>query len=619
MPPESRHGWLLAAAVELLFYCLAAGSFLWVYITRFQAPLSVIPAHLVGTLSVLVIPAGFRLIVWGLLPVGAARAVATVVCVGTLVLLLGWYAMVLVGLDSWGRVTTWALLRTYAGQAPHLLTALGFSPWQPIVLAVGVMLMLAAVAWRYFILGDWTRVVAGKGGKPWVVMVSAGLIISALLHLYVSTQTGSGHPADPLVIGFGKQARAGLQSHVVSGAAVLDAREEAVRRRYVPEVRTHRRNLIIIVGDALRADHMSVYGYGRNTTPALAAILRERGGVVVPAVRAACAESTCGLMALAASRPVSELGSSPLTLQESLRRNGYKAHFILGGDHTNFYGLDRMYGELDSYFDGSRQSRRYMNDDQLVLDNVEQLPRWDGHPVAFQFHFMSTHGLGKRDPSLSPFAPSSNYYAWPGSSPKRPPSPLEAEYAVNHYDNGVLRFDRMATEVLASLEAKGYLEDALVVVTGDHGEMLGELGYFSHQFGLSEAVLDIPLILLRYGYSGKQFPASPWNSQIDIAPTIARELDIPVPASWKGRALQSEWIPRDIEIQQARHFGLYHVDENGQVRKYVHDLDSGREIVTDPIGDPLGKADLKGEVPDSLLNRWRLASAAGMLNSIQGR
>src|SRR5690606_24393120 len=140
---------------------------------------------------------------------------------------------------------------------------------------------------------------------------------------------------------------------------------------------------------------------------------------------------------------------------------------------------------------------------------------------------MSTHGLGKRGAGCSPYQPVSNYYSWPGGSPNRPPSEEAARHAVNYYDNGVTCWDGVVSELLDTLEIKGYLHDALVVITGDHGEMLGENGLFSHQYGLDEGVLDIPLILIRYGYEGGEFPFHPLVGQVDIAPTIARELGVP--------------------------------------------------------------------------------------------
>lgn len=480
---------------ELAFYVMLSGGFLCAYVGHFHEPAAVIPYHLGMLLPLLALPLACRALAWKFLPIGGLpRGAATLLIIIPAGALASWYAIVLVGLDSWGRVATWPLIKIYVLQAPYLLSVLGYSPWVPVGGLLVAAVALVFLAWRYLAPFDWMSGLVRQGSKTGVLLVSVTLSLLGMLLIALQIQIGSGHAREPIKLSFNGMASAKLQSHVVADSRILDARENDARQAYSPAAvgTMARRNLVVIVGDALRAEHMSLYGYQRMTTPHLGDLSRNHGGFVVRNMRSACAESSCGLMAIAASRPISEMGSAPLTMQEVLRLNGYQVHFILSGDHTNFYGLDKMYGKLDSYFDGSRQSRRYINDDQLVLDKLDQLPQArPGKPVAFQFHLMSTHGLGKRDPLLSPYSPISNYYSWPAMSPRRAPSTAHSLAGVNYYDNGVVRFDSIASQIIEVLDRRGYLEDALVVVVGDHGEMLGENGYFSHEYGTSEAVLGM--------------------------------------------------------------------------------------------------------------------------------
>ena len=615
MQAEASQRWRRVLAAELLAYGVLIAGFLWVYVVHFHEPVDVIHRHVALIATALVVLWGVRVLAWRVGGGRVARTVASLLMIGPFCLLLAWYALVVVGLDAWGRIPTWPLIRTYLLQAPALLAVLGFNLW-----LVGAALILCAGAlttlvWRYLAPHDWANRLAHLGSAAGTGTISVSLMLVAALLLRVQTQSWVGHPREPVALGFLQDGR-GLQSHLVRGSVVLDAREDTARGRYQPDGAHAGRNLVVIVGDALRSEHMSLYGYGRETTPKLATRIKAGHASVVPHMRSACAESSCGLMAIAASRSIAQMSAKPLTLQEVLKRHGYAVHFILGGDHTNFYGLKEMYGELDSYHDGSGQRRRYMNDDQLVLDQLEALPlAVPGQAVAFQFHLMSTHGLGRRDPMLSPFQPAENYYRWPGPSPKRPPSPAAAREAVNYYDNGMVRFDHTASRILDLLQEKGYLEDALVVVTGDHGEMLGERGLFSHQHGLSESVLDIPLVLLRHGYAGREIPPRPWSGQIDVAPTILHELGLPAPEIWQGRPLQEPWTPRDYQIQQAQYFGIYHINSDGRVLKYVRDLATGQETVTDPVIDPKGMKDLSDQVLPEMLGKWRSQSMVGALNS----
>src|SRR5690606_12188148 len=148
--------------------------------------------------------------------------------------------------------------------------------------------------------------------------------------------------------------------------------------------------------------------------------------------------------------------------------------------------------------------------------------------------------------------------------------------------------DSYVERILGELERKGYLRDALVVVTGDHGELLGEHGYFAHAITVHEPVLSIPLVLARFGYDGDPLPQHPLAAQIDIAPTILNELEVPVPVSWAGLALQQP-LPagkRQIYFQQTTEAGLYEVAGDGRIMKYWRDYEDGSEHLYDVISDP---------------------------------
>lgn len=445
--------WQVWAVLELGLYLAVAGSFLWTYVGHFDAPLSVVFPHLRIIFSALLLPLGLRVLIGRFLPVThISNGLVTMLMVVPMAALLLWYILVLVGLSSWGRVTTWELIRTYASQAPFLLDVLGISQWVPTLLIFAIVVATLGFVYLYVAPNDWTRVFVGRATSASGALIPLALMAMSVIHVASFLKGGGEHPAEPVALSLIPKKSYGLQSHNVEGSTVLDAREDRARHAYVSVGPARKRNLVLIVGDALRASHMSAYGYGRDTTPGLKALIARHDNAVVTNVRASCAESSCGLMALASSRPVTDIGAAPFTLQEVMRRAGYGVHFVLSGDHTHFYGLREMYGPVDSYYDGSSQRRRYMNDDRLVVDRLDQFPDAVlGKPVALQVHLMSAHGLGQRRPDCSPYQPSSNYYAWPGSSPKRPGSDQEAEYAVNYYDNGVRCLDDALVRTLSLL------------------------------------------------------------------------------------------------------------------------------------------------------------------------
>lgn len=434
-----------------------------------------------------------------------------------------------------------------------------------------------------------------------VVLVFAG----QLFRLFDLTEL---HPQEPIGVSlFGKSSGL-LQSHAFAVSPLIDAAEEQMYSNYTAAEDFSPRNVILIVGDALRLDHMSIYGYPRATTPYLDASRGKYQTLLASPVRSVCAESSCGLAAIASSRPLHLFPNKPFTLHEVLRRHNYEINLILSGDHTNFYGLRESYGAVDSYFDGTLQKKRYVNDDLLVLEYVAELPEYDGvRPAMFQFHLMSSHGLGRRHTEV--FEPSINYYKWaPGKEGVVAPDEEGKFGGINYYDNGVVQFDYVVERILGALERKGYLDDAVIVITGDHGERLGENGgYFGHQYNVDEGVLTIPFIVQRRGYMGEGFKEWPVSSQIDVAPTILAELGIDTPSVWLGRALQSSVVERKLYFQQARKVGIYTSVMPQGLLKYWRDLDSGQEFIY-TVGDGKGEKEIGvGEIEAGILGQWRAA------------
>jgi len=192
----------------------------------------------------------------------------------------------------------------------------------------------------------------------------------------------------------------------------------------------------------------------------------------------------------------------------------------------------------------------------------------------------------------------------------------EVPKAINYYDNGVAQFDLIANEILRVLESKGYLNDAVVVFTGDHGEMLGEKGLFGHQYGVSEEVLRIPFILQRRGYTAEEFGGWSMASQIDIAPTILKELDIVPPSVWRGVPLQSQAQSRLIQFQQVPQVGVYIADNSESLLKYWKDLVTGDEYVFDISKDPSEVVNIAGQIDRKKMAVWRSVAVGSAISGV---
>jgi membrane-anchored protein YejM (alkaline phosphatase superfamily) len=281
----------------------------------------------------------------------------------------------------------------------------------------------------------------------------------------------------------------------------------------------------------------------------------------------------------------------------------------MSGDHTNFYGLREMYGHVDSYFDGAT-ARHYMNDDQLIVDHLGGFPSADGTPVMMQFHLMSAHMLSRRHSDAMRYRPATNYFAT-----NRVES-VDTLGAINFYDNGVVQADTVIARLLEILEYKGYLKDALVVVTADHGEQLGEHGIYKHAYTVHEPVLRVPLMFLAYGYKPAQaFAPDRVPTQVDIAPTILTELGMPLPATWSGKPLQQADNPPFSYFQQVAEVGLIDHRHPGHTWKYWVNVRSGEEHAYELNNDPAENNNAIAGVAAALKQEWRLGVLPGTMLS----
>lgn len=599
--------WIFALVVaELAFFAAPVIFFLYFYIFRFSQPQTSIVPHLVILSAFWVGLATLRLAV-ARLPAGA-RLTYAVLTAAAILLLCIYYAVVATGLMSWGRVTSWQLMSTYASQMAGLLAVLDISPALAVSVAATVVLGVVAALW---VAQPRIDGVAALSRRLSPQMFSAVLLCGAAyvaMRAIMFTDVSYAMEGEPVSLTFyAEQAARSLQAHTTDGASALDRIEDEARRNYRPADTARKRNVFVFLADALRPDHMGIYGYARDTTPRLAALMKSTRAQQLGRMTAACAESTCGVLASLLSKYTHQFSNRPFTLADVLKRNGYRVEMILGGDHTNFYGVREAYGALDDYYDGSMASGFYMNDDRLVINRLEKLPAWNGQPTMIWFHLMSSHALGKRHEDNVRYLPAESYAKPVGRT--GPPT----QTTTNYYDNGVLQLDATFAQALDQLRGKGYLDDAVVILAADHADMLGEHNEFMHAKSVYENVLRVPFVMLSFGYEPKR-PLAPVRlaSQVDIAPTILAELDIPPPPTWVGMALQDPAPRRYVHFQQGADVGLYDLGDDARIIKFWRDVKNERDHVFDVTTDTSESVDIASQVAAPIKAAWMVEIAAGV-------
>jgi glucan phosphoethanolaminetransferase (alkaline phosphatase superfamily) len=605
---ERGHGALgRRVAIEALAWCCAAGLFIAAYVGVLGGRPDGILPHLRLVAEAVLALAAIRVGFSAVLPPRIARVVSTALAMTGFAILVAYYLLEVIALKSWGRVITWDLIVAHGRGTPLMFDAMGLPPWILVVAAVLVAVALLALAWLHMQRLDWVGLLAGRTRRLPRGAAALALLAVVAVNLHEYLLLPPLDQREPVSLTFFSERRAiKVQSHGVDLAAAerRDAQQDAARAAYQAPPNAARRNVVVIVGDALRADHMDLYGYARETTPHLAKLRAEGVLRVAPAAHAVCSETSCGLLGLLSSRYVHQFSGRMFMLPEVLKRNGYRTALILGGDHTHFYGLRELYGPVDEYYDGSLAGGYYMNDDQLVVDYVNRLPDWDGRPVMIRFHLMSSHMLGKRHEANTRYEPAANYFFVPNRTLGEDGKTYEK--AVNYYDNGVREFDSVAASLIDTLRRKHYLDSAVVAITGDHGESVGEHGLWGHENGLTEEAVRVPFLLLHFGYQPQStLDSTPWPSQVDIAPTILAELGIPRPATWSGMPLQAP-VHRDfIQFEEGPLVGLLDTRDARNPWKYWEDRIDGKASAFNLARDPHESRNAVEEVPAQLRRDWR--------------
>ena len=119
--------------------------------------------------------------------------------------------------------------------------------------------------------------------------------------------------------------------------------------------------------------------------------------------------------------------------------------------------------------------------------------------------------------------------------PYTPPEPYASRYADRPYDGEIAFDDAQIGRLIAFLKELGVYENALLAVTGDHGEGLGEHGEKTHGFFVYNSTLHVPLLVKVPGAGAKTIEKE--ASLVDVMPTLLQALQLPIPPSVQGRSL----------------------------------------------------------------------------------
>jgi glucan phosphoethanolaminetransferase (alkaline phosphatase superfamily) len=304
------------------------------------------------------------------------------------------------------------------------------------------------------------------------------------------------------------------------------------------------KNVVLIIVDALRPDFFQTE---EKLTPFIDSLISTADFVAHQNMFSTAAFSFNGISGILSSSD--ELYEHNFFLHDVLKKQGYDINFILSGDMTNFWDLKgHMTTESVDFYTDGYDSFKYgrsdnLNDDQKnILDQLEQIEPYKGVPTFFYHHMMSVHQIGDLKDKYKRFQPSSIDLSSRDFDP---------QLLVNDYKNRMIQLDDYLQKLYTILKNKGYLEDAIFVITADHGQSLGENGFYFHSKYINYESIKIPLIINSNNLADTKEVAN----QLNIAPTILEALDLKIPKTWKGVSL-SDSLPQTIFQTQGDYYSM---------------------------------------------------------------
>jgi len=383
-------------------------------------------------------------------------------------------------------------------------------------------------------------------------------------------------------------------------------------------------NVIYIMVDTLRADHMGCYGYRRNTSPNIDSFAGESTlfsrtisqAPFTPWSVYSFMSSHYPDIPSVTQKSVPHYFQYPL-LTDYLRERGYTTHAVISND------MVKMVTRFPESFD------RY--DDAMAADM-----EGSSSPgvTAAALRELDTMRTGKHFLFLLYFDPHLPYIKHPGftfDQETGKPRPRQLSQAVNHtavcpeftrratdltngYDGEIAFTDQYVGKLIDALKARGLYDHSLIVFLSDHGEELMEHGHSGHMNTLYEEVLSVPLII-KFPQQRQGTVVGGTFQLLDLAPSVLGILDAGNPAYLlSGRDMQVH----NLQTVPNRAINSSTINDARSVRdndySFIHPSLREPEELYRLRDDPWEQHNMRTRLP-RLTQQWRRTLAARYLQS----
>jgi arylsulfatase len=374
-----------------------------------------------------------------------------------------------------------------------------------------------------------------------------------------------------------------------------------------------RPNIILLVVDTLRADHLGCYGYVRNTSGnvdkfASEAVLFENAF----SQAAVTCPSTSSILSGFLPHETKVMNNTTVlptevnTIAEVLQATGYHTYAVVSNwVLQKKYKFDQGFDIYDDHMTNNELNREIPERiaEHTTSRAMEILKQHVNGNFFLYLHYQDPHG------PYIPMPPYDKMFTNHGKEPRPmkisgkdrprniaskghiPPyqklgDNTDYHYYVSQYDGEIAYFDEYFGRLIEGLRELGFYDNSLIILTADHGEAMGESNrFFGHGHSLSHDQIHVPLIV-------KHPDLAPGRKKecvqlLDVAPTIMKSAGIAPGIEYRGRSLLDQYSRPEVVCSEWSDKGTAIIVDGLKLIMY------GSEVMLfDILKDPMEQNDL---------------------------
>lgn len=420
------------------------------------------------------------------------------------------------------------------------------------------------------------------------------------------------------LLALGRPAEVRIRGGAVNAAEISWPSRDLARMGFFPQLEggmaTPPKLVVLWIVDTLRADHLGVYGYERDTSPRLDAFAED--AVTFDRATAQSAWTRPSVTSILTGQLLKRhgvydkddaLAREAVTLAETLFEAGYDTAAFITNGNLRHVGLEQGFRTFRHFKEGGAEPFPFHRPaPEVTQAGIQWLDEQARLPAFLYLHVTDPHLPYEPIPAFSDLWPVADtsvgtiegYRATINS-----PEPATQDL-IDLYDAEIRQADAAFGALLDNLRSRGLYDDALIIFAADHGEAFLDHGTWQHGRSLYPEQIAVPLVIHWPQGTSPHPPGSRVGivaAHADLAPTILATAGVAAPTTMQGRDL-SEGASRPT-FSELRDSHRATVDERF---KLITDLQGALLGLHDSLEDPQEHRDLTFSHPAVLEYHRRL-------------